>query len=203
MVTEPCGFLQSAGFCFGLLALLAMGSIGRTSRRGSERSGVGRVIAIGLLWATAPLATTTDATVAPLPAIAIAAGDSATHASGRVPIGALADTDGDLVPDEFDNCVEIPNGPQQRSNQVDTDRDGYGNACDADYSSGPRDFEVTTADFAIFLYAFTGARPDPETDHDGDGETTAADMAIFLRQFQGEAPLGPGLPCAGLPDCLP
>ena len=117
-------------------------------------------------------------------------------------IGALVDSDGDLVPDEFDNCTQIPNGPQQASNQVDTDRDGYGNACDADYS-GAADFEVTTADFSIFLYAFTGSRPNPETDHDGDGETGAADMSIFLAMFQQRRPLGPGLPCAGKALCLP
>ncbi len=132
------------------------------------------------------------------------AADPEVSGSGRLRlVGALADSDGDLVPDEFDNCVEVPNGPQQGSNQVDTDRDGYGNACDGDYSAGPRDFRVTTTDFTIFLYAFTGARPNPETDHDGDGETTAADMAIFLRQYQGEATLGPGLSCAGMKGCLP
>ena len=124
-----------------------------------------------------------------------------THGPPR-PIGNLVDSDGDLVPDEFDNCTQIANGPQQGSNQVDTDRDGYGNACDADYS-GAADFEVTTADFTIFLYAFTGTRENPETDHDGDGETTATDMSIFLSMFQQRRPLGPGLPCAGMEYCLP
>ncbi len=186
-----------------------MRSVGRASGSGSGWRGAARVAALGLLWATAPLATSATEVIAtivePFDAVAVAAGgdEGATRASGLASIGALADTDADLVPDDFDNCVAIPNGPQQGSNQVDTDRDGYGNACDADYSAGPRDFEVTTADFAIFLYAFTGARPNPETDHDGDGETTASDMAIFLRQFQGEAPLGPGLPCAGSEGCLP
>lgn len=127
--------------------------------------------------------------------------DTPTHGPLR-PVGNLVDSDGDLVPDEFDNCTQIANGPQQGSNQVDTDRDGYGNACDADYS-GAADFEVTTADFTIFLYAFTGTRENPETDHDGDGETTASDMSIFLSMFQQRRPLGPGLPCAGMEYCLP
>ena len=40
---------------------------------------------------------------------------------------AFADTDGDGVADESDNCPSISN-----SDQIDTDSDGLGNACDAD-----------------------------------------------------------------------
>ena len=46
--------------------------------------------------------------------------------------GAITDNDGDLVPDQFDNCKLVANGPNQTSNQVDTNLDGFGNACDAD-----------------------------------------------------------------------
>jgi hypothetical protein len=49
---------------------------------------------------------------------------------GRVDIGAfelLPDTDGDGVVDELDNCDATPN-----PDQLDTDGDGAGNACDAD-----------------------------------------------------------------------
>lgn len=121
----------------------------------------------------------------------------------QIAIGSLVDSDGDLVPDQFDNCTLIPNGPHQNSNQVDTDRDGYGNACDADYSGDTANFEVDTADFATFLFAFTGGQFNPETDHDGDGVTTGSDMSIFLAMFQGTRTLGPGLPCAGAENCVP
>ena len=119
--------------------------------------------------------------------------------------GSVSDGDGDLVPDAFDNCSALANGPGESSNQVDSDLDGYGNACDADYSTPAPDFLITTADFPRFVDAFTGAVPGIlETDHSGDGLTTTADFGTFLAQFQGTATLGPGLPCAGTgAPCLP
>ena len=39
--------------------------------------------------------------------------------------GSVTDTDGDLVPDQFDNCLSDANGPNQGSNQIDTDADGF------------------------------------------------------------------------------
>ena len=119
--------------------------------------------------------------------------------------GSVSDGDGDLVPDAFDNCSALANGPGESSNQVDSDLDGYGNACDADYSTPAPDFLITTADFPRFVDAFTGAVAGVlETDHTGDGLTTTADFGTFLAQFQGTATLGPGLPCAGTgAPCLP
>ena len=118
--------------------------------------------------------------------------------------GSVTDTDGDLVPDQFDNCVTTDNGPGEDSNQVDTDLDGYGNACDADYSTPAADFLVTTGDFPTFVNAFTGAAPSLETDHNGDTLTTTADFTTFLQMFQGVTTLGPGLSCAGVTvPCLP
>lgn len=43
-----------------------------------------------------------------------------------VPFNTLQDTDGDGVPDYSDNCVEVAN-----TNQLDSDLDGVGDACDA------------------------------------------------------------------------
>lgn len=62
--------------------------------------------------------------------------------------GAIIDTDGDLIPDVFDNCLLVPNGPNDASNQVNTnagsDYSGptgagqvagdVGNVCDADFN---------------------------------------------------------------------
>jgi hypothetical protein len=109
--------------------------------------------------------------------------------------GAVADADSDLVPDGFDNCSARANGPNDPSNQVDADQDGYGNACDSDYND---DGSTTTLDFPTFLDAFTGAVPDAQTDHNGDGATTTLDFTRFLNDFTGLASPGPsGLGCAG------
>ncbi len=43
------------------------------------------------------------------------------------------DTDGDTIPDYFDNCTYVANGPNNSSNQIDSDGDGFGNACDYDF----------------------------------------------------------------------
>ena len=40
------------------------------------------------------------------------------------------DTDGDGIADELDNCLNKSNPAQ-----IDTNSDGYGNACDADYNN--------------------------------------------------------------------
>lgn len=117
--------------------------------------------------------------------------------------GAVVDTDLDLVPDAFDNCLTAPNGPAQGSNQVDSDLDGYGNVCDADYDNDGAEL-VNTIDFASFLAAFTGG-PTTVTDHNGDGQTTTIDFATFLGAFQSPVPqVGPsGLACAGTVVCTP
>jgi hypothetical protein len=65
--------------------------------------------------------------------------------------GAYADSDGDLRPDGYDNCVSVPN-----SDQAETDGDGLGDACD----NCPL---VANAD---------------QKDTDGDGEGDACEPAI-------------------------
>lgn len=115
---------------------------------------------------------------------------------------ALPDTDGDLVPDVADNCLTTANGPNQTSNQVDADADGYGNRCDTDYDQSGT---TTVADFAEFLGCFTGIGPVdcPEMDHDGSGTINVADFAVFLGKFS--APPGPpgpsSLSCALSSPC--
>jgi len=114
----------------------------------------------------------------------------------------LEDMDTDLVADTVDNCEARANGPNEDSNQIDTDQDGFGNACDTDYNN---DGFTTTLDFPIYLAAFTGLVEDPSTDHTGDGLTTTIDFTRFLLDFTQQSPPGPsGLTCAGAaPPCLP
>lgn len=116
--------------------------------------------------------------------------------------GSVVDTDSDLVPDAYDNCTTIANGPNETSNQIDTNQDGYGNACDPDYDNNGA---TTTTDFTVFFDAFTLVTPDIDTDHDGNGATTTTDFTTFLAFFQnGNAAPGPsGLACAGTIPCLP
>jgi hypothetical protein len=116
--------------------------------------------------------------------------------------GAVADADSDLVPDAFDNCLDIPNGPGEASNQVDTDIDGYGEACDPDYD---QDIVVGLTDFSIFLGDFTTGTPANGTDHDGDGVTGLTDFSVFVAFFSSSPAVpGPsGLACAGTPGCIP
>ena len=103
-----------------------------------------------------------------------------------------SDFDGDGVLDTLDNCLEVPNGAKSASNQVDSDGDGFGNACDPDYDNNGL---VSTADFTVFRDAFFGLAPNPVTDHDGNGSTTTADFQAFLEGF-GSVPGPSGLACA-------
>jgi len=102
------------------------------------------------------------------------------------PAGA-ADLDGDAVDDRVDLCP-LHADPAQ----VDSDGDGYGNACDPDYDN---DGAVGNPDFAALLRAFGTRRGDegydPAVDANADGAIGNPDYAIF-RSFFGRAP-GPGL----------
>jgi len=120
------------------------------------------------------------------PAIAIA---TATALAAYV---ASAGTDGDGVPDESDNCPLTANGPAELSNQVDTDLDGWGNACDTDYDGNGF---ATTSDYAGLLSQIMMGEgplsgPDLVYDHDGDEHFTLGDLAIFEQIFRGIRPLG-------------
>ncbi|MDJ0866544.1 MAG: thrombospondin type 3 repeat-containing protein [Myxococcota bacterium] len=110
----------------------------------------------------------------------------------------LPDSDGDGVPDFRDNCLALAN-PDQR----DANRDGYGNACDADYDD---DGLVGIADFNRLRSRFgsTDADPgfDPEVDVDGDGAVGIVDFNRLRGSF-GEPPGPSGLACAGSAPCPP
>lgn len=92
------------------------------------------------------------------------------------------DRDGDGHADHVDNCLEVENPLQ-----IDSDGDGFGNRCDADYDGNGT---VTTVDFARFHEAFV-AGVGADQDHDGDGLVTTVDFPAFFAQFVAGVP-GPG-----------
>jgi hypothetical protein len=116
-----------------------------------------------------------------------------------------SDTDGDLVEDSIDNCLFERNGPNDLSNQIDTDGDGYGTPCDTDFDQNG---VITGSDFSIFLENFNTGNP--LTDLNGDGVTSGADFTIFVSSSN-SGPGPSGLACAdptidiaaGDPPCVP
>ena len=95
------------------------------------------------------------------------------------------DADGDGIPNAEDNCIREPN-----ASQLDTNGDGFGNACDADYDDNG---VVGVSDLAIFWAAYTSsagdAAYDPDVDCDVDGVIAGLDFLCLQRQFG--APPGP------------
>jgi hypothetical protein len=124
-----------------------------------------------------------------LVAFAAACGSTNFSPQRLATAAALAlDEDGDGVPDDVDNCTVVAN-----PSQIDTDTDGCGNACDADYDQNG----VTNAtDFLHFRkhYLTTEAQPnwDPNVDMNGDGVIDKLDHALLAGEFLTH--VGPGQP---------
>jgi hypothetical protein len=143
--------------------------------------------------------------------------------------GSIVDTDGDGIPDVFDNCEGIPittrandaaanfdsdgdglgDGCDNCSDyglspsQTDTDGDGIGNFCDADFDNNG---VVTSADAGLFLPFFPGGTPgglDLEYDMDGNGTVTSGDAALLLGYFPGGTPGPSGYGCADATSATP
>jgi len=120
--------------------------------------------------------------------------------------GIAMDTDGDGVPDVVDNCKTVPNAGAA---SCDSDRDGYGNACDGDFnnsgSSDGLDFGGThfLADFMTGRQSKNAHRDPQGTDMNCDGAVDAVDFwpPHFLTQFIAGSPGSSGLACAGSVPC--
>lgn len=111
--------------------------------------------------------------------------------------GPALDMDSDGTLDSADFCKLNPNAPSPVG--CDTDMDGYGNACDADYNN---DGGVGAPDFPTFTGAFgsSGTPGFHVADHNCDGGVGAPDFPTFTGTFGG--PPGPsGLSCAGTITC--
>jgi hypothetical protein len=106
------------------------------------------------------------------------------------------DEDGDGVLDFQDNCLGVSN-----PDQLDTNQDGYGNLCDADFND---DGVIGGPEFNAILIAF-GAESgdpgfDPDMDMNGDGAIGGFEFNLVLGAFGG-VPGPSGLSCAGTPGC--
>lgn len=111
--------------------------------------------------------------------------------SGAKLVNRDGDDDGDGATNIEDNCLEIANGPDAPDAggnvQRDTNGDGFGNVCDADFNN---DNLTNFADVAIFKSKF--GTTDPDTDLNGDGRVNFGDLSR-LRQLFAQPP-GPGNP---------
>jgi hypothetical protein len=106
------------------------------------------------------------------------------------PVASLAgpaiDTDGDGTFDWLDNCKDVSNAAQ-----IDTNGDGCGNRCDADFDNNGG---VGVSDFGLWKSAFGQAAPgppfNPDIDTDVNGGIGVSDFGTWKASFGG--PPGPG-----------
>jgi len=113
--------------------------------------------------------------------------------------GTGIDSDGDGVEDSIDNCTHVSNAGLAG---CDSDRDGYGNACDGDFdqslSVGGEDFRP------IFLTDFEKGSMSPflgvpnGTDMNCDGKVDGGDFWLLVfDQYDAGVPGPSGFSCAG------
>lgn len=112
------------------------------------------------------------------------AGMSPPHVMASTTWTSGTDTDADGVPDAGDNCTEVANADQR-----DTDGDGFGNICDADFNN---DGIMYTADLSYFRSKYRSTDPDASLVLDGKSNVNAQDLSIF-RSLYGKPPGPSGL----------
>ncbi len=83
------------------------------------------------------------------------------------------DSDSDGIPDDCDNCLLF-----QNTAQIDTDQDGYGNRCDADFDN---DGSVTMSDITHFLTLFN--TNSPAADFNGDGYVNFFEVFVIVNSY--------------------
>jgi len=83
------------------------------------------------------------------------------------------DTDSDGISDDVDNCTFIAN-----SSQLDSNNDGFGNACDPDLNN---DLIVNFLDIQLFAQAFGTSNAD--ADFNGDGFVNFLDFVLYSTFF--------------------
>jgi hypothetical protein len=106
--------------------------------------------------------------------------------------GPIVDTDGDGIIDELDNCSNVRNAVQ-----CDTDQDGYGNGCDADFDQNQK---AGISDFNTFSNELGPAPGTFGADADCNGAVGISDFNTFAASI-GNAPGPSGLLCAGTVAC--
>ncbi|MEM9057981.1 MAG: hypothetical protein AAGD86_10915, partial [Pseudomonadota bacterium] len=84
-----------------------------------------------------------------------------------------ADSDADGVPDSFDNCTLSAN-----PSQIDSNADGYGNACDGDLDDS---CAVNFIDLGLMKSVFFSA--DADADLNGDGNVNFLDLGLMKALF--------------------
>ncbi|MEL7240241.1 MAG: thrombospondin type 3 repeat-containing protein, partial [Planctomycetota bacterium] len=89
------------------------------------------------------------------------------------PAAFAIDSDGDGIDNTFDNCIDHANADQR-----DTNLDGFGNRCDADFNG---DLIVNFIDLGKMRSTFFTS--DADTDLDGDGVVNFVDLGILRTLF--------------------
>ena len=113
----------------------------------------------------------------------------------------VGDVDVDGIPDDQDNCLDVPNGPLAWTgncdSQEDADQDGFGNACDGDFNN---DGASGLDDCSLLYIAAANVSTDPIFDMNCDGAVGFDDFSILWVGYLVLAlPPGPsGLSCAGV-----